>query len=428
MLHRAEGEFTFNLLSTKTRLHPSKIKDLLAAPQLVEILNVMVLAKLLANDVRLNTKLCEALHAVAGNLPVCGISIIRSHPPRSPIVSHHENKYAFNHGHNLDNIVRVYKLLLGNDASPCVLTAEIHIALLERIRNSWTRLEMYRDLFEKMSALGALKSDTTLIALSQSVMRLQQVTDSFDPTGAAMVYALEQAKDNRHILRLNNIFKVRGGGETVHPSDSYLYGERPWLTTESFKLMVDHIEHSELVINAFLQQSLDEKFYKKTDRFGELPAIIKSLFMLHNVPDLIPGQKQIHPGLVKLVFANPEAGEAIAFLIALEGYQSFGAIEERKDLIFAVCMCRDLTAALIGMRQLYQQLVSDNRYPAAEQRQLDLLNVIQGVLVNKQPLAGKSARLFSLESKQMAPVVLEKLREQYYLPEVIETSAKSINH
>jgi hypothetical protein len=150
--------------------------------------------------------------------------------------------YNFFHGHNIDNLVLVYRLLAGPKQADCVLSPQIHYALLEILPTTWMHLELIKSLLETISVNKPLQKNivNSIFASRNSAWDIFQLTRKFDADGECIIYIYENITDIKKIDHFCKLFRGRDGAECVFEDDSFLYGKRPWLTKASFKHMVDY--------------------------------------------------------------------------------------------------------------------------------------------------------------------------------------------
>lgn len=171
----------------------------------------------------------------------------------------------------------VLELLRKND----LLTDEIKATIMQNA--AWC-MENLEELLQRLDARQNLTEANIKKIFSSSsntagnsllnYMRIYYAIRRFDENCENILYVLAKLDDVNQVKQLAEIFEAPDGGEGIFPADDFLYCDRPWLNSETFKLIVDHLDISLEVKNAFFVKCVDEKIYEQQHE----PVVVANMF------------------------------------------------------------------------------------------------------------------------------------------------------
>lgn len=176
-----------------------------------------------------------------------------------------------------ESFAAVLKLLSKNN----LLTDEVKAVIMKNC--AWC-MDSLEELLQRLDNQQKLTDSNISKMFSSSLntasnpalnyMRIYNVIRLFDENCESILYVLTKFDDLKQVKQVADLFEASDGGEGLFPADDFLYCRRPWLNSETFKLIVDHLDISREVMDVFFSKCIDEKIYENQNE----PIVFANMF------------------------------------------------------------------------------------------------------------------------------------------------------
>ncbi len=361
--------------------------------QLDAILAVMVKAKLFSGSPADNLRLFMSLIHGTKEMNYAGKPIKPADPSDIP-------EWDDEFSNDLDELVSIYQML-GGDTSPCVLTLNIHHALLACASTSITK-----KILGKLISLEPLKQSTVDMYFSApgDCMSLNCWTEIENPTGEWLLYALAHIKNAKDIPELVSELRVPDGGE-MRFGGKHLE-RRLWLTFDTFKVMVQHAERCKNVMPVFLE--FCAKMPKEPMHAdGYLADRLSCAFTLKKYGI------SLNEHMLSLAFELPSAGQALS-LCRDTGYIQKNCSKENEREYLPLLTNKELIRAIAVLADIQAKFVADNRPIEKDTLKKDIKSLFAAVKNEKFTIQGMAHRFMGTNPASLHDQLLE-LQRKYHV-------------